>query len=48
MQLTMNGGKLHTVEQARQSLEGSEVVEFRGLTTGEKYYWIEEVLIRFK
>jgi hypothetical protein len=44
----MNGGKLYTVEQARQSLEGSEVVEFRGLTTKEKYYWIERVLIRFK
>jgi hypothetical protein len=24
------------------------VVEFRGLTAKEKYYWIEEVLIRFR
>jgi transposase InsO family protein len=43
----MNDGQLQTVEQVRQFLEGSEVVEFRGLTTKEKYYWIEEVLIRF-
>ncbi len=34
--------------QVRQFLEGSEGVEFRGLTAQEKYYWIEEVLIRFK
>ena len=33
---------------SRQFLEGSETVECRGLTTREKYYWIQEVLIRFK
>ena len=44
----MNDGQLETVEQVRQLLEGSEVVEFRGLATKEKYYWIQEVLIRFK
>jgi len=44
----MNDGQLETVEQVRQFLEGSEVVEFRGLATKEKYYWIQEVLIRFK
>jgi len=44
----MNDGQLQTVEQVRQFLEGSEAVEFRGLTAKEKYYWIEEVLIRFR
>jgi hypothetical protein len=44
----MNDRQLQTVEQVRQFLEGSEVVVFRGLTAKEKYYWIEEVLIRFK
>jgi len=44
----MNDGQLQTVEQVRQFLEGSEAVEFRGLTAREKYYWIEGVLIRFK
>ncbi len=44
----MNDGKLQTVGQVRKFLEGSEAVEFRGLTAKEKYYWIEEVLIRFK
>jgi len=44
----MNDEKLQTVERVREFLEGSEAVEFRGLTTQEKYYWIEEVLIRFK
>jgi len=48
IQLTMDSGKSQTIEQARQSLECSEVVEFRGITTKEKYYWIEQVLIRFK
>ena len=44
----MNDGQLQTVEQVRGFLEGSEVVEFKGLTTKERYCWIEEVLIRFK
>jgi len=44
----MNDGNLQTIEQVRQFLEGSEAVEFRGLTAKEKYCWIEEVLIRFK
>jgi len=44
----MNDERLQTIEQVRQFLEGSEAVEFRGLTAKEKYYWIEEVLIRFR
>ena len=44
----MNDEGLQAIEQARQFLEGSEAVEFRGLTAKEKYYWIEEVLIRFR
>lgn len=43
----MNDGQLLTVEQVRHFLEGSEALEFRGLKVEEKYYWIEEVLIRF-
>jgi transposase InsO family protein len=48
MLLVMNDGQLQTLEQVRGFLEGSEAVEFRGLTAQEKYYWIEEVLIRFR
>jgi transposase InsO family protein len=44
----MNDERLQTIEQVRQFLEGSEAVEFRGLTVKEKYYWIGEVLIRFR
>jgi len=44
----MNDESLQTIEQVKQFLEGSEAVEFRGLTAKEKYYWIEEMLIRFK
>jgi len=44
----MSDGQLQTVEQIRQFLEGSEGVEFKGLTAKEKYYLIEEVLIRFR
>ncbi|MFC2032393.1 integrase, partial [Chloroflexota bacterium] len=46
--LIMNDGQLQTLERVRGFLEGSEAVEFRGLTAQEKYCWIEEVLIRFK
>ena len=44
----MNDERLQTIEQVKQFLDGSEAVEFRGLTAKEKYYWIEEVLIRFR
>jgi len=43
----MNDGKLQTVEQVRQFLEGSEALEFRGLKAEERYYWIETTLVRF-
>jgi hypothetical protein len=48
MRLNMNDKQLQTIEQVKQFVEGSEAVEFKGLTVSEKYYWIEEVLIRFK
>jgi len=44
----MSDRQLQTIEQVRGFLEGSEAVGFRGLTAQEKYYWVEEVLIRFK
>ena len=43
----MNGGRLQTVGQARQSLGVSESVECKGLVTREKHYCIERVLPRF-
>ena len=48
MLLNMNDGKLQTIEQVKQFLEGSEALEFRGLTAQGKYCWIEEVLKRFR
>jgi len=47
MLVIMNDEQLQTVEQVRAFLEGSEAVGFRGVTTQEKYYWTEGVLIRF-
>jgi transposase InsO family protein len=44
----MNDEELQTIEEVKQFLEGSERVEFRGLTIEEKYGWIERVLARFK
>jgi len=44
----MNDRQLETVEQVRQFVVGIQAVEFKGLTAKERYYWIEEVLIRFK
>ena len=44
----MNDGNVQTIEQVRQFMGGSEALEFRALSVGEKYKWIEEVLIRFR
>jgi len=44
----MNDRNLQTIEQVRQFLGGSEALEFRALSVGEKYDWIEEVMIRFR
>ena len=48
MQLIMNDAKLQTIEQVKQFLEATEVLEFKGLSTEEKYQWIKDVLIRFE
>jgi len=48
MQVIMNDRNLQTIEQVRQFLGGSEALEFRALSVGEKYDWIEEVMIRFR
>ena len=42
----MNDRNLQTIEQVRQFLGGSEALEFRALSVGEKYDWIEEVMIK--
>jgi transposase InsO family protein len=44
----MNDEQLQTLEQVKSFIEGSQEVEFRGLNAREKYYWIEEVLKRFR
>ena len=44
----MTDRKLQTIEQVRQFMRGSEALEFRVLSVGEKYKWIAEVLIRFR
>ncbi len=40
----MNDRNLQTIEQVRQFLGGSETLEFRALSVGEKYDWVEEVM----
>ena len=47
MILIMNDKQLQTIEQVEQFLEGSEVLEFRGLSAEERYKWTEAVLVRF-
>jgi len=44
----MNDEQIQTIEKVREFLKGNEGVDFKGLTVKEKYYWVEEVLIRFK
>jgi len=43
----MNDEQLQTIQQVKQFLEGSEALEFRGLSAEEKYKWTETVLVRF-
>jgi transposase InsO family protein len=43
----MNDGRLQTIEQVKKFLEGSKVLEFRGLSMEEKYKWMEVGLVRF-
>jgi transposase InsO family protein len=44
----MNDERLQTIEQVKQFLEGSEVVDFGGVSVEERYHWIETVLVRFR
>jgi len=48
MQLIMNDGNLQAIEQVRQFLRGSGVLEFRALSVGEKYNWVEEVMTPYQ
>ena len=44
----MNDERLQTIEQVRQFLQGSETLEFGGISIEERYHWIETVRVRFK
>ena len=44
----MNDERLHTIEQVKQFLAGSEALVFRGASIEERYQWIEAVLVRFR
>lgn len=44
----MNDENIKTIEQVKEFLEGSESARFKGIAIGEKYDWIEGVLIRFR
>jgi hypothetical protein len=48
MLLNMNDARLQTLEQVRDFIEGSQLIEYRGFNTPDKYKWIEEVLRRFR
>jgi transposase InsO family protein len=47
MQLIMNDEELNTIEQVKRFLEGSETLEFEGVSIEGRYRWIETVLVRF-
>ena len=44
----MNDDNLKTIEQVKGFLEGSEELEFRGLSVEDKYRWTEATLIKFR
>jgi len=43
----MNDDRLDTIEQVKQFLEGSNALEFGGVSGKERYSWIESILVRF-
>jgi hypothetical protein len=47
MQLIMNDNRFETIDQVKQFLEGSNALEFKGISGKERYQWIEAVLVRF-
>jgi len=44
----MNDEQLQTIEQVKKFLAGTEPLDFKGLTTEEKYRWANDVLVRFE
>jgi len=48
MQLIMNDKRLQTIEQVKRFLDGSETLDFGGISVKERYHFIETVLRRFK
>lgn len=46
--MIMNDDQLQTIEQVNRFLEGTEAVDFKGLTSEEKYRWMKDVLVRFE
>ena len=47
MRVIMDDRKIQTIEQIEKYLEGSDEVEYQGLTGIDRYRWIESVLRRF-
>lgn len=45
--MIMNYEDIQTIAQVKQFLAGSEVLEFEGVSTEERYRWIEMVMVRF-
>ena len=48
MQLIMNDKRSQTIEQVKRFLDGSETLDFGGISIKESYHFIETVLRRFK
>jgi len=44
----MNDENLTTIEQVRGFLDGSQGLEFKGLSVEDKYYWTEATLLKFR
>ena len=48
MRLIMNDENLRTIEQVKGFLEGSEALEFKGLSVEDKYRWTATTLLKFR
>ena len=47
-QMIMNDKRLQTIEEVKEFLAGSGVLDFSGISLKERYRWMETVPVRFK
>jgi len=47
MTLNMNDSHVVSIAQIKEFLQASQIIEFKGISQKEKYFWVENILNRF-